>query len=140
MAHVFAYLRFNGNCQEAMEFYNRVLGGDLSITKYAGSTLSDKVPEEVQDRVLHAMLKAGSVTLYGTDTFGEHTVSFGNQAALDLECDSEEMARDIYGKLSAGGKILDPLSEPFWGGLYGQFEDKFGMTWMTVYQKQEGGQ
>ena len=129
------YLRFNGNCREAMNFYKGCLGGDLNITTYGESTIVNQVPPEMKNKVVHSMLTSGSVLIYGADSYGQYATTAGDAVALDLECDSEQEVRKYFENLSVGGTVRQALEKPFWGGLYGQLTDKFGVSWMVVFQE-----
>ena len=134
MASIYAYLTFNGNCREAMQFYNECLGGEVTTVPLKGSPMENQVPPGSEDRLMHSALVSGKLILYGSDYFGEEEYKPGNNLSLDLECDSEQELREYFGNLSRGGKVTMPLSNPFWGGLFGQFIDKFGFNWMLMYQ------
>ncbi len=123
-----------------MNFYRDCFGGDLDLMTYGDSPMKERVPEEDQNLILHSTLTSGELTIYGADGFGEHAVNFGDNITISIECDTEEEVRSIYGKLSSGGKILMQLDRPFWGGLFGQFMDKYGMGWMTVLPERMGSQ
>ena len=65
-------------------------------------------------------------------SFGHNTVA-GNNFSLSVNTDSEEEARSVFEKLSAGGKVTMPLEKTFWNALFGMFTDKFGINWMVNY-------
>lgn len=140
MASIIAHLNFNGNCREAMKFYEKCLGGELELTTYGDSTIRDRVASSEHNLILHSVLKTPGLTIYGADGFGEHEVHFGDNVTLSLECKTEDEVRDLFSKLSNGGKVTMPMDKPFWGGLFGQFTDKFGVGWMTVFQERDGSE
>ena len=117
-----------------MEFYRQCLGGNLTVTKVGETPMATQMPPEMQQKVMHANLTSGRVVLLGSDMAGPEGVTNGNSFVLQLECDSESQLKSLYSKLSAeGGKALYPPSPSFWGGLYGQLVDRFGIPWMLNY-------
>lgn len=135
MTRINPYIRFNGKCREAMEFYKQCLGGDLTMTKVGETPMAKQMPPEMQEKVMHASLTNGKFVLLGSDMVGPEGLVKGNSHVLQLECDSETELRSIYSNLSAGdGKVLYPPSPSFWGTLYSQLIDKFGNSWMLNCQ------
>lgn len=130
------YLRFNGNAQEAFDFYKNVLGGELSITKVGDSPMAQFMPEK-KDIIFHAQLKNEKVILLGSDLTPDEGLTKGNMMVLTLECSSREEADSMLQKLSEGGKIGHPLNE-MGNVTIGDLQDKFGVDWFIVWMK-EGG-
>ncbi|WP_303310059.1 VOC family protein [Hymenobacter sp. BT730] len=126
------YLTFNGNCRDAMTFYQQCLGGELLISTFGDSPMADKMPADAQQGVMHASLKNDILELMASDG-GMHAVTQGNAIALSLNCSSAEEIATWFAKLSAGGTITMPLEETFWGATFGMFTDRFGMPWMLNY-------
>ncbi len=126
------YLKFNGNCREAFEFYRSSFGGDFAeFQSFRDGPPDMDVDPKYRDHVMHASLQVGSSILMGCDTvpgFGPPT-SFGNNFAVSLNADSRQEADDILAKLSDGGTVLMPMQDMFWGGYFGALTDKFGVTW-----------
>lgn len=137
MTQINAYIGFNGQCREAMNFYKECLGGELNLMPIAGSPLAAQCPEAMQDGVAHAMLTNGGLVLMGTDMTGPAGYIKGTNIALSVNCSSEEEINSFYNKLSEGGQIVDTLKEQFWGALFGVVVDKFGITWMFNYDKKQ---
>jgi len=133
MTQINAYLRFGGNCREAMGFYKDCLGADLTLTTIGESPMAKQMPAEMQQNIMHASLTKGGLTLLGSDMVGPEGLVKGNACTLQVECDSEEQLRTFFTKLSSGGEVLYPASASFWGGLYGQLTDRFGNAWMLNY-------
>ena len=136
MQLVTPYLHFDGNCREAMTFYKDAIGGDLSIQTVGESPAAQHMPKDVHNQVMHARLGAGNEAfLMASDTMGHMKVNSGNGISLALDCRSDAEIKSRFEKLSAGGKVNQPLAEQFWGATYGQLTDKFGIDWMLNYQK-----
>ncbi|WP_447950711.1 VOC family protein [Chryseobacterium koreense] len=140
MAQVNAYLTFNGNCEEAFNFYKSVFGGEFPyIGRFGDMPPSEdgkQVAEADKDKIMHVSLPISQETiLMGSDTGGEWASNHvaGNNISLSVNTDSKEEADRIFNGLSAGGKITMPLAETFWGAYFGMWTDKFGIHWMVNY-------
>lgn len=129
MARLHPYLRFNGNCREAMNFYRDILGGDLTIDTMGASPMAGEMPEEMRDKVLHSMLVSGDLVLMGTDAMGNDLTGQGSPVTLALVSDSREEVRGYFEKLAVGGTISQPLQEAFFG-LFGSLTDQYGFDWL----------
>ncbi len=128
-----AYLTFGGNCKEAMTFYQACIGGTLSLTTVAESTIANQMPPELQHAIMHSMLmREGEVLLMASDSMGAAPVK-GNNISLSLNCSSEDEIRSFFAKLSEGGTVNNPLKIEFWGALFGHLTDQFGINWMLSY-------
>lgn len=134
MSTINSYLRFNGNCKEAMHFYQDCLGGELTMQKVGESPMADSMPQQMQDKIMHASLKNEMFVIMGSDLCDESGVIKGNNISLLLDCDSEQQVRSFYKRLCEGGKPTHPLEKTFWNALFGDLTDKFGINWMFNYQ------
>ena len=122
-----AYLFFDGNSREAMEFYQSIFGGKLDIQTY------DEVPgntdEKMKGKVIHAALTGGEIDLMSSDAVeGERGAG---KISLSLSGPDEEKLRTIFNKLSSDVTVAYPLKEEFWGDIFGSFTDKYGIDWMV---------
>jgi len=131
------FINFNGRCREAMTFYQEVWGGDLILSPVAGSPMENMCPPSMKDHLMHASLTNGDAVIMGSDIAGPGGYIKGNTVALLINCSSEEEINALYTKLSAGGEIVDPLKDQFWGDTFGVFDDKFGVRWMIRYGKSQ---
>ncbi|MCE2539913.1 MAG: VOC family protein [Acidobacteria bacterium] len=129
------YLTFDGNCREAFEFYRSVFGGEFTEFQTFGDGPPDMpVAEEEKNRVMHVALPIGSSVLMGSDTSSfapPHAA--GNNFSLSIDVESRERCDELCAKLSAGGSVIMPLQEQFWGAYFGQWTDRFGINWMVNY-------
>jgi PhnB protein len=130
MAHIQSYLTFNGNCLEAMTFYQECLGGELSVQTVGELPLTDPMPPCMKQCVLHATLIKNDLILTASDMVPEAGLIKGNAVSLLLNCNNETEARDYYTRLSAGGDAAHPLNNTFWGAVFGDLTDKFGNQWL----------
>lgn len=142
MKGVNIYLTFNGNCEEAFEFYKSILGGEyLSISRFSDMPPMDDMPpmpEEHQNRIMHVTLPIkGDQVIMGSDTGGEWSSGFkmGNNFSISLNAESREEADQVFAGLSEGGKVTMPMQDTFWESYFGMFEDKFGVQWMVSFDK-----
>lgn len=123
------YLFFKGEGREAMEFYKSIFGGKLTVQTY-GET---NVPGMDKDRskknwLMHASLEGGDIKLMASDT--DRASPKAAKVDLSLGGTDEIRLREIFGKLSKGGKINMPLKKEFWGDIFGSLTDKYNVNWM----------
>src|ERR1700748_666652 len=131
-----AYLNFNGQCREAMTFYQQCLGGELTLQKIAESPMAAQMPSEAGANILHSSLtRKGVLLLRGSDMMGAN-IKTGNSVGLCLHCSSDAEINTFFDRLAAGGEIKMPLHQSFWGSTYGELTDKYGMNWMFNYTKE----
>ena len=135
MMLIHSYLTFSGNCREAMTFYQDCLGGDLTFQTIGESPLSNKLPQQMKDCILHATLKKETLLLQASDMVPQTGLVKGNAVSLSLDCGNEEEIKKVYAKLSADGKANHPLEDTFWGALFGDLTDKFGNHWILNFNK-----
>jgi PhnB protein len=128
------YLTFQGNCKEALNFYKSCLGGEIvSMQTFGESPM--KSDEKDKDLVIHSEFKAEEIKFMASDTMPGHDVNSGNQVTLSINLTDEKEQKEIFDKLSAGGKINMPLEDTFWGAKFGMLTDKYGINWMLNCEK-----
>lgn len=130
-----SYLTFSGNCREAMTFYQECLGGELHFQTIGESPMASQMPVDMTSYILHATLTKGDVVLMASDMVPEGGLIVGNSVSLMLNCSSEKEIKNLYEKLSAGGKATHQLEETFWGALFGDLTDRFGNHWLLHFSK-----
>lgn len=139
MLAVNPYLSFNGNCEVAFNFYKSVFGGEFSFIGRYKDIPGETIPESEKEKIMHMSLPlTEAVCLMGSDAseaFGQVT-KFGDCVTITLCTGNEEETRRIYDGLSKGGKIEMSLEKTFWAELYGQFTDKFGISWAINFEKE----
>ncbi|MEP7264047.1 MAG: VOC family protein [Bacteroidota bacterium] len=136
MTQIKSYLTFNGNCREAMTFYQQCLGGELDLQTVGNSPLSEKMPQQMKESIVHATLTNNNLVLLASDMVADEGLKIGNSVSLMIDCNSEDEIHALYTKLSSGGKATHPLENSFWGALFGDLIDKFGNHWLLHYQQQ----
>ena len=144
MTTVNTYITYNGNCEEAFLFYKSVFGGEFSyIGRFKDMPMTEGktcAPGEAE-KIMHISLPISKETaIMGSDSFesfGAKTV-YGNNFSLSISPGSKEEADRFFNALSAGGKVIMPMENAFWGGYFGNFTDKFGVNWMVNFEKNQG--
>ena len=133
MKEITTYLNFDGNCRQAMTFYQRCLGGELHIMPF--SEAPGDFAKEAKDRIMHATLRAGSGTLMASDTMPGMPFQQGNNFAICIAPESIQETERLFTALAEGGKVTMPLQDTFWGARFGMLTDKFGINWMLNFEK-----
>ncbi|HYF92545.1 MAG TPA: VOC family protein [Symbiobacteriaceae bacterium] len=132
------YLILDGNAREAVAFYEKALGAQNMGVMTFGEAPPDpnyQMPEEIKNRVMHAMLKVGDTDLMFSDTFSGAPYQVGNNVSITIVTDEVEKARQMFAALAEGGKVNMPLQETFWSPAYGSLTDKFGFEWQISAEK-----
>jgi PhnB protein len=137
MATVNPYLNFNGNTEDAFNFYKSVFGTEFAmVQRFKDTPHGDNMAASDKEKIMHIALPIGQGTmLMGTDTLASmgQNVTMGDNFSLAISPDSEADADAIFKKLSAGGKVTMALEKMFWGAYFGMLTDKFGIQWMVNY-------
>lgn len=134
------YLNFNGNCEEAFNFYKSVFGSEFNyFSRFAEIPQSEgyQVPESDKNKVMHVSLPIGSTVLMGSDCGSERQSDFklGNNFSISVTAVSKEEADNIFRALSEGGQITMAMDQTFWGDYFGTIIDKFGINWMVSFNE-----
>jgi len=131
------YLNFDGNAEEAFNFYKSVFGGDFIENMKTGDAPDmEKLPKEERMRTMHISLPLSEDTiLMASDTVPSmgHTLKQGNNNYISIHPTSKEEADRLFNGLSKDGTIEMPMEMQFWGDYFGSFIDKFGIYWMINY-------
>ena len=122
------YLLYDGNCREAMEFYRHIFGGHLEMLTFG--QIDPTCPESEKNNIMHSNLIGGAIAFFGSDAMGAGPLGTG-KISMTLHGNDEEKLREIFEKLSEGGKVKTPIEKQVWGDLYGDLTDKFDVTWMV---------
>jgi PhnB protein len=130
------YISFGGNAREAMEHYEAVFGGDLTLSTFGELGGADS---EDADKIMHGMLETPSgFTLMGADTPSHMEYNPGNNMAVSLSGDDGDELRGYWQKLSGGGTVTVPLEKQVWGDEFGMCIDRFGTAWMVNIGQPQG--
>lgn len=124
------YLSFRDDAREAMQFYQSVFGGELSLNTFAEFQASQDPAE--QDKIMHGMLEAeNGLVLMGADTPNSMEYRPNEGFSISLSGDDEGELRRYWETLSGGGTVVSPLEASPWGDTFGMCVDKFGVNWMV---------
>lgn len=126
------YLYFQGNAEEALNFYQEVLGGEKTEVMRYGDV--QKIEDEYKDKIIHAKLQHPVFNLFFSDTHEKHKLKTGDNVSLTLEFESEDAIDKAYQSLSEGGSVYMELQKTFWNAKYAKVTDKFGVCWDLNYQ------
>jgi PhnB protein len=123
------YISFTGDARQAMEFYQRVFGGNLTVATF-GEFGAQEGPEA--DQIMHSTLETDrGFTLMGADTPPGMEHRAGNNISVSLSGDDDAELRGYWDKLSDGGTISVPLEKQMWGDEFGACVDRFGIGWLV---------
>lgn len=134
---IIPYINLAGNAEEALNFYKEIFGGEIEIMLWGDMPPDPKMPvsDDGKDKVMHGTLAIREdVLLFASDSFAEGESLAGNNVYIHIEFDSEEEVRKAYAALSSGAKIGMPIDKTFWGAIYGDLVDKYGIGWGLHYQ------
>jgi PhnB protein len=124
------YLSFRGTARQAIEFYQSVFGGEVTISTFA--ELHGSEDPDDQDKVMHSALTADNgFVLMASDTPNSMDYSPGNNYSVSLSGDEDAVLHGYWDKLSDGGTVTLPLEKAPWGDSFGMCIDKFGVSWMV---------
>lgn len=132
------YLYFDGNTEEAFEYYRSTFDVDfLNVLRYGdleGNPMG--VPEEDLDKIAHITLPLGDTVLMGTDAIEgvNDTPSFGDNFLIRVEPESAEEAEQLFAALSEGGEVVTEFQQEGWSEKHGSCVDQFGVQWMIDYE------
>ena len=125
------YLMFNGQCEAAFKFYEKVLGGKIeAMMRFEGSPMAAQTPPERRNKIMHARMTVGDKMLMGTDAPPErHEPMKGFSVTISV--DDLGQAERIFRALSENGTVQMPIQKTFWAIRFGMLVDQFGTPWMV---------
>ena len=127
-----AYITFGGRCEEALEFYKKSIGAEItSLMRWKESPDNDmKGPPGYEEKIMNASFRIGETELMADDGMGEAPAQFrGVTLAIEVADDAE--AKRVFTALGEGGNVMMPLAKTFWSSSFGMLTDKFGVPWMV---------
>jgi PhnB protein len=134
---IHAYLNFDGNCAEAMRFYEKTLGGKLEMMMKFSESPDPAMcpppgaPAEVANRILHASLLIGQQRILASDTMPGQTYEGQKGVALAITYPTVAEARKVFDAFANGGRIDMPLAPTFWAEVFGGVVDRYGTCWLV---------
>lgn len=140
MATTNTYLTFNGNCEEAFNFYKSVFGGEFSrVARFSDMPQNEGYPvaETDPNKIMHISLPIGQSVLLGSDAGFEWADSLvaGNNFSVSVSAESRAEAEKIFNAFAQEGQISMPLADTFWGAFFGSIIDQFGINWMISFDE-----
>ena len=130
------YLSFDGDAREAMEFYQQVLGGNLTTNTF-GEYGDASAPGA--DKIMHSQLETpAGYTLMASDTPPGMEFNPGTNMTISISGTDGDELRGYWEKISAGGEVTVPLEKQMWGDEFGMCVDKFGIAWMVNISQPAG--
>ena len=143
MALINPHINFNGNAEEAFNFYQSVFGGEFAnIVRFKDLPAGGHpIAEHEKDKIMHIALPIGPNVLMGNDvpeSMGK-TNERENRSKIAIGAESKEEADKIFNGLSAGGEVEMPIQDSPWGSYFGMFRDKYGIEWMVDYDARRKG-
>lgn len=132
------YLTFDGNCAEAMRFYQSTLGGKLEMMTFDSSPMRDEIPKGHGDKIIHACLAVDGQSLMASDTGPWAPFEGVKGMSVTLNYPTAAAAQPIFDALADGGKVTMPLQKTFWAEAFGMVNDRFGTPWMVNAGVAEG--
>ncbi|MDF2038051.1 VOC family protein [Cytobacillus oceanisediminis] len=134
-----AYLNFEGNTREAIEFYVKAFELEMpEITTFGDAPQSPEypLPEEARNLVMHSSLNICGSNVMFSDTFPGMPFTVGNNINLAVVINDLDSLRKYFNNLQEGGTVTMELQETFWSKSFGQLTDKFGINWMFSHESE----
>ena len=131
------YLSFNGRCEEAIDFYRKALGAEVSMMlRFKQSPDQSMISPENAEKIMHADLKIGDGVMLMSDGMCTGTTKFEG-IALSFTVADEAEAQRRFNALADGGEVRMPLAKTFFSPSFGMLQDKFGVGWMIYVAPKE---
>jgi PhnB protein len=138
MAQINPHINFNGNAEEAFNFYKSVFGGEFAKIMRFRDMANAEFPlaENEANKIMHIALPIGKSILMANDVpeFMGKTNEQENRSKISIRAESREEADKLFNGLSAGGTIEIPIEDSPWGSYFGMFRDKYGIEWMVDFE------
>ena len=135
MIGVQPYLNFNGNCEEAINFYKDVLGGEILYTQRYGESPMKGMGDD--NAVMHCTLKVGDTHIMACDSPQGQPATAGSNISLAIGSNDPAGAESMFNRMADGGNVMMPMQQTFWAERFGMLTDKYGINWMFNCDKPE---
>ena len=132
---VHPFLSFNGNCREAMSFYQSCFGGELKLKYLGDSPDGEQMPQDMKELILHASLLSKHVQLFASDLGVEEGLSAGNRISLLFNTSHNRELLSAFKKLSKGAEITNPVSGNILNGEWATLTDRYMVQWIFCVKK-----
>jgi len=144
MPSINPHINFNGNAEEAFNFYKSIFGGEFTkVIRFKDMASAEfPVAEHEANKIMHIALPIGKDVLMANDvpeSMGR-TNENENRSKIVISAETKEEADKLFSGLSAGGQIEMPIDDSPWGSYFGMFRDKYGIEWMVNFYPNDKGQ
>lgn len=127
------YINFEGNAEEAMNFYAESLDGNIiEISRYGDSPMP--ADDDYKNKVIHGRVQFGDNVIMISDTFKGNAIQTGGNIQLSVEVSEEGKIDEVFKKMAEGGTVTMELQDTFWRARFGMLKDKFGVSWMFNHE------
>jgi len=134
--YVTPYIFFEGNCAEALRYYEKALGAQIEESAtYGQSPAAGYVSPAMQDKIIHARLRVGNTAILASDSPPEQSTGKPGGYYLTLHADHPETAEKLFAALCDGGRITMAMNKTFFAERFGSTIDRFGIPWMVICEK-----
>jgi PhnB protein len=138
------HINFNGNAEEAFNFYKSVFGGEFSKVLRLKDIANDQFPvaEKDENKILHIALPIGKYNMLMANDVPDFLGKVNeneNRSKISISAENREEADKIFNGLSAGGQVEMPMDDSPWGSYFGMFRDKYGIEWMVEFDPKNNG-
>ena len=129
------YIIFNGNCEQALKFYEKTLGGQIGqINRYSDMPPGSNTMGMGADKIMHThFIVKGNILFMASD--GPSDSRDSGMVHLSLNFNDPGSMQSVFAEMSDGGNVTMPLQDTFWGASFGMLQDQFGIRWMFNYDK-----
>lgn len=144
MASINPHINFNGNAEEAFNFYKSVFGGDFVKVVRFKDLASPEMPidKKEENKIMHIALPIGKHSLLMANDVPEflgRTNENENRSKIVISAETKEEADKLFNGLSSGGTVEMPIADSPWGSYFGMFRDKYGIEWMVDFDSNREG-
>jgi len=127
------YLHFDGDAEDALNFYKDALGGEIiMISRYGDSPMPSD--EDWKNKLMHSRLVFDGNLIMISDAFKGNKAKKEGNVQLSVEVESIDRINEIFTKMAEGGTVKMELQDTFWGARFGMLKDKFGVDWMFNHE------
>lgn len=131
------YLNFNGNCEDALNFYKTALGADVTgLMRFKDAPDPSMIKPGMENKVMHACFRIGDSQVMASDARCDSEMRFQSFSLALMPADKTEAER-LFAALQPGGQVQMPMSETFFSQAFGMVQDRFGVSWMVVAPPKE---
>lgn len=129
------YIHFAGNCEEALNTYQEILGGSFEIVnRYDNPAMG--APGNYKNKILHASFNKDKCLFMACDVFPGQQVTKGMAIALSLDFNDLNQAKKVFAAFANEGEVHVPFDKQFWGTWHGNLTDRFGIRWMVNHSEE----